>query len=357
MRVSGVTSPPVEEQARAGHHDDEQCDDTDDVVRAGEREGVVGGVRHPDGDEEGDVDDDGADRNEDLPAHLRVDIHADGYFGTRQKGFEAPLCTRRATDRAPELGAGFRLHRHPFAVCRFHPKRGFTCVERVEFDEYGMTHSVHTPASAARRRLPDDGLTGRAGRARREPMTVRALRDDTYLVDTEHSTYVVDLDGRSCTCPDHVVRGARCKHLRRVAIEVNEGLVPPPGKRDGACAVCGDRVFVPVGTDGSHLCPTHRPARGEFVADRETGKLLLVTRVTDERADERTTEDGRRISEFETNREYGGHEPVVEAVYVAGRRPSGGRLDVSGERRYGFPASRLRRLPADAAPSVPVVGV
>ena len=188
-------------------------------------------------------------------------------------------------------------------------------------------------------------------------MTVRALRDDTYLVDTESATYVVDLDDRSCTCPDHVVRGARCKHLRRVAIEVSEGLVPPPGKRAGACAVCGARVFVPVGDDGSHLCAAHRPDRGGFVRDRETGKLLVVTRVTDERADERETESGRLIHEFESNREYGGHEPVVEAVYVAGRRPVDGRLDVSGERRYGFPASRLRRVTADDAPDYAVVGV
>ena len=220
-----------------------------------------------------------------------------------------------------------------------------------------MTHSAYTPASAARRTLPDDGLTGRAGRARREPMTVRALRDDTYLVDTDHDAYVVDLDARSCTCPDHAVRGARCKHLRRVAIEVSRGLVPPPGERAGACAVCGARVFVPVGDDGSHLCPTHRPARGEFVRDRETGKLLVVARVTDERADERRTESGRLISEFESNREYGGHEPVVEAVYVAGRRPVDGRVDVSADRRYGFPASRLRRLPDGDAPDYAVVGV
>lgn len=220
-----------------------------------------------------------------------------------------------------------------------------------------MTHSAYTSASAARTSLPDDGLTGRAGRARREPMTVRALRDDSYLVDTENATYVVDLDARSCTCPDHAVRGARCKHLRRVAIEVNEGLVPPPGERTGACAVCGARVFVPVGDGGSHLCRTHRPDRGEFVRDRESGKLLLVTRVTDERADERRTESGRPIDEFESNRNYGGHEPVVEAVYVAGRRPEGGRLDVSGERRYGFPASRLRRLPDGEAPDYAVIGV
>lgn len=187
-------------------------------------------------------------------------------------------------------------------------------------------------------------------------MAVRALRDDTYLVDTEHGSYVVDLDARTCECPDHTIRRARCKHLRRVAMEVNEGLVPPPGRRDGVCAVCGDPVFVPV-EPGSYLCGAHRPARGEFVRDRESGSLLLVTRVTTERADERETEDGTPVADYDSNREYGGHEPVVEAVYVGRADAADGRLNVAGLRRYSFPASRLRRLPADVSPNLPVVGV
>ena len=219
-----------------------------------------------------------------------------------------------------------------------------------------MTQSEHTAASAARHTLPGDGLTGRAGRARREPMAVRALRDDTYLVDTEHDTYVVDLDARSCTCPDNTIRHARCKHLRRVAMEVNEGLVPPPGKRDGVCAVCGDRIFVPV-ERGSYLCVEHRPERGEFVRDRESGSLLVVTDVTTERADERRTEDGRTIAEYDTNAAYGDHEPVVEAVYVGSLRAADGHLDLSGRRRYSFPASRLERLSTNTEPTVPVIGV
>ncbi|WP_313692689.1 SWIM zinc finger family protein [Halorarum halobium] len=219
-----------------------------------------------------------------------------------------------------------------------------------------MTHSVHTSASTARHTLPDDGLTGRAGRARREPMAVRALRDDTYLVDTEHDSYVVDLDGRSCTCPDYRLRGARCKHLRRVAMEVNEGLVPPPGKRDGVCAVCGESVFVPVDR-GSYLCPAHSPERGEFVRDRETRSLLLVTRVTSERADERETEDGTVVADYGSNAEYGGHEPVIEAVYVGRAVTENGRMNVAGLRRYSFPASRLARVPAALRPNLAVVGV
>ena len=30
-------------------------------------------------------------------------------------------------------------------------------------------------------------------------------------------TYTVDLQEKSCTCPDHIYRGTTCKHLARVA--------------------------------------------------------------------------------------------------------------------------------------------
>lgn len=213
-----------------------------------------------------------------------------------------------------------------------------------------MTHPANTPASPhptpanAPTTLPADGFTGRALRARTEPMVVRPLRDDRYVVETEHGTYVVDLDGRSCTCPDHAIRGARCKHLRRVAIEVNEGRVPPPGKRSAVCAVCGDRTFVPVYERGPQLCETHRFTLGEFVRDRETGSVLVVTDLTAERADEYETEEGRLVADYETNDNYGGHEPVVEAAYLESLRAVDGVVDLSGVKRYGFPASRLRRL-------------
>lgn len=190
------------------------------------------------------------------------------------------------------------------------------------------------------RTLPGAGFTGRARRARTEPMTVRPLRDDRYVVETESGTYVVDLDGRSCTCPDAAIRGARCKHIRRVAIEVNERRVPPPGKRAGVCAVCGRTTFVPMFESGPHLCPTHLFAPGAVVRDRETGKLLGVTRVTRQRADRYRTETGDTVASYESNEAYGAHEPVVEAIYLASLGPNG---DAAGAKRYGFPASRLQR--------------
>lgn len=175
-------------------------------------------------------------------------------------------------------------------------------------------------------------------------MLVRALRDDRYVVETDSGTYVVDLEDRDCTCPDHAIRGALCKHLRRVAIEVNEGRVPPPGHRTGVCAVCGDHTFVPMHERGPALCARHDFEPGDLVRDRESGKLLVVTHRTRQRADETTTDNGRLIAEFESNAEYGDHEPVVEAVYVGSLAPRDDQFDVTDTRRYGFPASRLRRL-------------
>ncbi|WP_348606908.1 SWIM zinc finger family protein [Halobaculum rarum] len=200
--------------------------------------------------------------------------------------------------------------------------------------------------------------SGRTARARTEPMAVYALRDDDrYLVDTEGGTYVVDLGSDTCTCPDHAIRGSRCKHLRRVDMEVGIGRVPAPGERVAACAVCGDGVFVPARETGTFLCGDHRPAVGSFVRDRETDKLLVVTGVTTDRADEYATEEGTLIADYETNADYGNHEPVIEAVYAGNAPASPGPLDVSGRKRYGFPASRLRRLDPAERPETPVIGM
>jgi hypothetical protein len=182
----------------------------------------------------------------------------------------------------------------------------------------------------------------RSERAKREPMTVRPLRDRRYVVETDGGTYVVALDAGTCSCPDHEIRGERCKHLRRVAIEVTEGRIPAPDERVGVCAVCGVETFVPFAASGPRLCERHDFERGDAVYDRETGKLLVVTRVTERRADEYRTDEGRPIEAYPTNVAYGAHEPVVEAVYAESLGPAHG---IDDARRYGFPASRL--VPVD----------
>ncbi|WP_251342263.1 SWIM zinc finger family protein [Haloplanus halophilus] len=214
-----------------------------------------------------------------------------------------------------------------------------------------MTHPAHTPASLPATRskttLPAAGTAGRSRRARVEPMAVRPLRDGRYAVETEGGTYVVDLDANACTCPDHQLRRARCKHLRRVALEVTARLVPPPGKRTAVCAVCGGRTFVPTTVEGPALCSRHAVRPGEVVADRETGDRLLVVAEAGARADRVATDEGRLVADYPSNADYGAHEPVVRAVYVDSLRRDG------EVRTYAFPASRLRRLrdatPADAA--------
>jgi hypothetical protein len=213
-----------------------------------------------------------------------------------------------------------------------------------------MTHTSNTPASSAPESdrspataSPDGGAADRDGRAERaltEAMTIRPLADGRHVVETDGGTYVVDLDDGSCTCPDHAIRGAQCKHLRRVALSVTAGSVPAPGKRVGACAVCGAETFVPADGAGSYLCERHGFDPGEAVRDRETGERVVVTAVTTDRADAYRTDEGRPVADYESNAAYGAHEPVVEAVYVESVRPD---RPVDAGDAYGFPASRLTR--------------
>ncbi len=194
-------------------------------------------------------------------------------------------------------------------------------------------------------------------------MTVRPLRDGRYVVETAGGTYVVAVDRSTCTCPDSAIRGARCKHTRRVAAEIELGYVPAPNERESVCAVCGGRAFVPLAADGPALCERHDHDPGELVRDRETGTLLVVVAAVGERADEARTDEGRVVANYETNAAYGGHEPVFAARYVDALPPRDGAVDAAGTdadgddtdersvdaegRRYLFPASRLRPVELD----------
>jgi hypothetical protein len=181
-------------------------------------------------------------------------------------------------------------------------------------------------------------------------MTVWALRDGRYLVDTDGGRYVVDAGRASCTCPDSAVRGARCKHVRRVALAVDSGVVPAPHERERTCAVCGGPAFVArdAAAGSPALCPRHDHAPGSLVADRETGKSLVVVAAAGQRADEARTVEGRVVADYDTNAAYGRHEPVIAARYVDTRTETGGCDDrdrpAPAGRRYLFPASRLRPI-------------
>lgn len=77
-----------------------------------------------------------------------------------------------------------------------------------------------------------------------EPRTRRALTEAIdvdfaqlgpiyEVVSESESTYKVDVDEETCTCPDfeQCQPDSGCKHLRRVDLEIRTGLVPSP---DGA---------------------------------------------------------------------------------------------------------------------------
>lgn len=196
-------------------------------------------------------------------------------------------------------------------------------------------------SSARKRPLAPDlsQLDDRSVRAWTEAMAVDPLGGGLYEVDSQSgSRYVVDLVDGICSCPDSAIRSKRCKHIRRVAIEINRGEVPPPGKEGGACAACGRERFLPE--CGPALCRDCLYEAGDLVRDRETGDLLVVVDVPDERIDEYVIEaTGRTVADHDTNEGYPTDDPVVEVVY-----PADGETAADGRRRYAFPHSRLEEF-------------
>ena len=180
-------------------------------------------------------------------------------------------------------------------------------------------------------------LSDRAARAWAERMAVSRREDGAYVVTTESDhAYVVDLEAHSCTCPDHQIRGERCKHLRRVAIEITARRIAPPGKDLARCDACDAVTFVPSDAAPPDLCADCRLLPGDVVVDQETGDRLVVLAVTPDRADEWVVaQTGSTVAEYETNDGYPADDLVVEAAYL----PAFYRSDEP--RRYAFPLSRL----------------
>ena len=201
-----------------------------------------------------------------------------------------------------------------------------------------MSDPLPTPSSGKTALAPDPRtMDERAARAWTERMAVRPLGGGRYAVDSQSgATYVVDLLHGRCTCPDHEIRGERCKHLRRVAIEVTSHRVPPPWKRRATCAQCGVETFVPEASGDPALCGACTFEPGDVVLDRETGDRLAVARVTTVRADEYVVESADcTVSEYETNAGYPDEDLVVEASYL------GETVRRETPRVYAFPHSRL----------------
>ena len=193
-----------------------------------------------------------------------------------------------------------------------------------------------------------DHLEERSLRARIEPMSVLPLGDGLYEVESaSDSTYLVDLEAGRCTCPDHVFRGARCKHVRRVAIEITEGRTPPPGEVAVECHDCDESVFVEEDESGPFYCEEHTIRPGDTVRDRETGDRLTVVDVSDYRADAVEIADAdQTVAEYATNEGYDPDVPVVGAVYPhASVRPNG--VVPSSLKVYVFPRTRLEKRTED----------
>lgn len=195
-------------------------------------------------------------------------------------------------------------------------------------------------------------LEDRSVRARVEPMAVLALGDGLYEVESASgATYLIDLAAGRCTCPDHVFRDARCKHVRRVAIEITEGRSPPPGRVSLPCFDCDESVF--VGEDGPEAtndappyCDDHVVYPGDRVRDRETGDQLTVVDVSNRRADavRITTRDAETtVADYATNANYDGNVPVVGAIYPHATVASNGPVPES-LRVYVFPRTRLEKV-------------
>lgn len=180
-------------------------------------------------------------------------------------------------------------------------------------------------------------LDPRSARAWTEAMATEALGGGRYAVEAASGNeYRVDLRDGTCTCPDSGYRGERCKHLRRVAVEITRGDLAPPGRMPGDCAACGHERFLPE--NGPALCDDCRFDRGDAVRDRETGDLVVVVRATDIPASEwRIEGTGRTVADYETNAGYPHDDPVIEVVYPF----SAPQRSLADLKRYAFPHSRL----------------
>jgi hypothetical protein len=171
-----------------------------------------------------------------------------------------------------------------------------------------------------------------------------------YLVDAEdEATQFVTLGDSSCSCGGSD-GDDRCKHVRRVAIEINLGRVPPPSGHSIPCQGCGDRVDVSVADDPPHLCPDCDVEPGDLVFDREgdADTPLLVVSAPGLPADEVAVPGADvTVAAYPGNGDYRSSAPVVEAVFpqaVSTDRPP---------RRYLFPVPRLTKpesVEEDASP-------
>ncbi|WP_254542983.1 SWIM zinc finger family protein [Halomarina pelagica] len=235
-------------------------------------------------------------------------------------------------------------------------------------------------------------------------MAVSARGGGIYDVHSQSgNTYTVDLVDGVCSCPDNQFRGERCKHVRRVALEITGGRVPAPGYLDVECRACGRDAF--VREDAPAICEECYLLPGTTVRDRETGAFVVVAETTDDRADETVLpprqetlsafdgrgadaveapearerdgeerdDDGRdrgderggdaapgpalagnetTVADYPGNERYPADDPVVRVVYPFSADPE---TPFESLRRYSFPLSRLERVAPRERDRTPIV--
>lgn len=206
-----------------------------------------------------------------------------------------------------------------------------------------MTRSENKPASRLDPTVVDEELLDEESRrAWTEAMSVRPF-GDSYLVSCPDGTEFVSLGETNCSCE---ATADVCKHVRRVAIEINRGRVPPPEEDTVPCRACDAEVPVSVAEEPPFLCRDCDLEPGDIVIDTEgcpDTPLLVVS--SPGRAAEMVAlpGDDRTVAEYPGNGDHPRDAPVVEAIY-----PQAVSTDRS-PRRYLFPVTRLTR-PEDRDP-------
>lgn len=193
---------------------------------------------------------------------------------------------------------------------------------------------------------PNSGGESRVSRALTESMAVVPVDAGVYdVITASNDVYTVDVDDDSCTCPDHRIRDATCKHLHRVRHEIDADTVPGPAERETTCAHCDTTLHVPTTEADPVYCGGCTLSPGEPVRDRERGDVLIVVRSTDRRATQVAVPGtAHSVAAHPSNDEYDPADRVVEAMYPLPAGLSPEAVEARQVRRYSFPRSRLERV-------------
>lgn len=194
--------------------------------------------------------------------------------------------------------------------------------------------------------VPNGHRDSRVARALTERMAVVPVGDGVYDVVTDGDTvYTVNVEDRSCTCPDHRIRGTTCKHLYRVTHDIEAGAVPGPEERNATCVNCGTDFHAPAAQVDPVYCPACTLSPGEPVRDRERGDVLIVVRSTNRRANQVTVPGtDHTVAAHPGNERFDPADLVVEAMYPLPAGLTSDAVQSRRVRRYSFPRRRLERV-------------